>query len=106
MRLQGTFYGAGQDDQGTCSFSQNFANTNLLPWTNGAKLTLALNNNQFDNSAACGLCLMFRGTGAGLGTTPIPAEYTLGFVNNRSALRILFAGLAKSTVCGTPSHSS
>lgn len=81
--MQGTFYGAGQDSQGTCSFSANFANTNDLAWTTGAALTLALNDAQFDNSAACGLCVMYRGTGAGLGTTPIPTTYTLGFVNNR-----------------------
>lgn len=81
--VQGTFYGAGQDNQGTCSFSQNFANTNNLPWTTGAALTLALNDAQFDNSAGCGLCVMYRGTGAGLGTTPIPATWTMGFVNNR-----------------------
>jgi len=87
---QGTFYGLGQDSQGTCSFSQNFANTNDLPWSTGTALTLALNNDQFANSAGCGMCVMYRGTGAGLGTTPIPATYTMGFVNNRWLTRLCF----------------
>lgn len=141
----GTFYGQGGDDrQGACSFSENFADTNNMPWTKvrmrsgvyaccdrslpsharaahqlrglsrerpgerprksdknphspsprtqkkkrssfaqGVMTTIALNDQQFSSGAACGLCLKFRGTGEGLGTTPISTEWARGFVNNR-----------------------
>lgn len=70
---QATFYGheEGQDTQGACSFSENFANTNNLPWTKGISNTIALNDAQFANGAACGMCVMYQGTGEGLGTTPL-----------------------------------
>lgn len=83
---QGTFYGQqdGQDAQGTCSYNENFANTVKLPWSSGTDMTLALNDAQFDNGSGCGLCIKFRGTGAGLGTTPpSTTEWKTGFVNNR-----------------------
>lgn len=82
----GTFYGmgdGGDDTRGACSFSENFANTHALPWTKGVAVTLAMNDAQFESGAACGLCVRFRGTGAGLGTTPLPTTWTRGFVNNR-----------------------
>nr|QOL01074.1 putative extracellular protein CSOL_007b [Pseudococcomyxa simplex] len=82
----GTFYGQqdGQDAQGTCSYNENFANTVKLPWSSGTDMTLALNDAQFDNGSGCGLCIKFRGTGAGLGTTPpSTTEWKTGFVNNR-----------------------
>ncbi|KAK9808944.1 hypothetical protein WJX72_006738 [[Myrmecia] bisecta] len=79
----GTFYGAGQDAAGTCSFSENFANTNSLSWTAGVYNTIAMNDPDFDNSKACGMCLMYRATGTGIGTTPIGREWKRGFVNNR-----------------------
>ena len=70
---QATFYGheEGQDAQGACSFSENFANTNGLPWTKGISNTIALNDAQFANGAACGMCVMYQGTGEGIGTTPL-----------------------------------
>ena len=70
---QATFYGheEGQDAQGACSFSENFANTNNLPWTKGISNTIALNDAQFANGAACGMCVMYQGTGEGIGTTPL-----------------------------------
>jgi hypothetical protein len=82
---EATFYnmdGLG-DTQGACSFSDNFANTNGLPWTKGVAVTIALNDAQFASGAGCGLCVRFRGTGEGLGTTPLSAAWTRGFVNNR-----------------------
>lgn len=81
--LQLTSYGTGNDYQGACSYGANFANTVDLPWRTGTDLTLALNNDQFGGSAACGLCVMYRGLGSGLGTVPIPTnQWTFGLVTN------------------------
>lgn len=59
--------------------------TNSLPWTKGVSTTVALNDAQFANGAACGLCIMYQGTGEGLGTTPLGTgdRWYRGFVNNR-----------------------
>ncbi|KAK9822508.1 hypothetical protein WJX81_007870 [Elliptochloris bilobata] len=83
---EATFYGQqqAQDSYADCSLSENYANVNHLPWTNGISTTLALNGIQFADSAACGLCIMYRGRGGGLGTTPVPTTaWAMGFVNNR-----------------------
>ncbi|CAL5218467.1 g150 [Coccomyxa viridis] len=82
----GTFYGQqdNQDAAGACSYSANFANSNSLPWSKGTDMTVALNDAQWAGGAGCGLCVRFRGTGAGIGTTPIStSEWKTGFVNNR-----------------------
>lgn len=81
----GTSYGAGQDDQGTCSYGNNMANTNGLPWSNGLTMTVAMNDPQFDGSVACGMCITFQGTGTGIGTEPIPGgtEWQTALVTNR-----------------------
>ena len=84
--MQGTFYGQqdNQDAAGACSYSANFANSNSLPWSKGTDMTVALNDAQWAGGAGCGLCVRFRGTGAGIGTTPIStSEWKTGFVNNR-----------------------
>ena len=83
--MQGTFYGqqADQDERGTCSFGRNFANTMHLPWSNGTHNTVALNDNMFSTSLPCGTCILYRGTGQGIGTTPIPQNWTRAIVNNR-----------------------
>ena len=61
--LQGTFYGQqqAQDGQGACSFNENRANTMNLSWTTGAAVSLAINNDQYAEGKACGLCVMYRG---------------------------------------------
>ncbi len=61
--VQATFYGQqqAQDSYAACSLSENYANVNNLPWTTGISTTLALNGIQFADSAACGLCVMYRG---------------------------------------------
>ncbi|KAK9834151.1 hypothetical protein WJX81_003220 [Elliptochloris bilobata] len=81
----GTFYGqqSDQDERGTCSFGSNFANTMHLPWSNGTHNTVALNDNMFSDSLPCGTCIMYRGVGQGIGTTPIPQNWTRAIVNNR-----------------------
>ncbi len=62
--VQGTFYGhqQGQDAQGACSFSENYANAMNQSWADGAAITLALNRDHFDDSRGCGMCIMYRGT--------------------------------------------
>lgn len=83
--IQATFYGQDpmQDGMGKCSFSENYANTNHLPWTRGIAGTVALNKADFDDGKSCGMCIMYRGTGRGTGTTPLSTQYwAMGFVNN------------------------
>ena len=66
---QGTFYGQqqAQDSYAACSLSENYANVNHLPWTTGISTTIALNGIQFADSAACGMCIMYRGVGLDIG---------------------------------------
>ena len=104
--MQGTFYGQqdNQDAAGACSYSANFANSNNLAWSKGTDMTVALNDAQWAGGAGCGLCVRFRGTGAGIGTTPIStSEWKTGFVNNR------YRGLCPSNIMhgssiSVPSH--
>ena len=87
--LQGTFYGqqSDQDAAGACSYGKNFANSTRMPWSSNADMTVALNDAEWDLGAGCGLCVRFRGTGAGIGTTPIAtSHWQTGFVNNRCVL--------------------
>lgn len=46
-------------------------------------VAIALNDLQFESGAVCGLCIRYRGTGAGLGITPLPTAWARDFVNNR-----------------------
>lgn len=81
-----TFYGQDpdQDAQGACSFNENYANIMSYPWHQGTMVTIALNREQFDNSRGCGLCIMYRGTGGGIGVTPLSTtQWTMGIVNNQ-----------------------
>jgi len=74
---QATFYGQqqAQDSYADCSLSENYANVNHLPWTTGISTTLALNGVKFGDSAACGLCVMYRGTRArAAAPVPVPAQ--------------------------------
>ena len=48
------------------------ADTNDLPWSSGLDMTVAMNDDQFGSSVACGMCVTFQGTGSGIGTMPIP----------------------------------
>jgi len=81
-RPQATFYGQqqAQDSYADCSLSENYANVNHLPWTTGISTTLALNGVQFGDSAACGLCVMYRGTRPGCrsGPGPGPGSASMG----------------------------
>ncbi|BDA51120.1 hypothetical protein COCOBI_17-3400 [Coccomyxa sp. Obi] len=81
----GTFYGhqQGQDAQGACSFSENYANAMNQAWADGAAITLALNRDNFDDSRGCGMCIMYRGIGGGIGVTPVSTtNWFMGIVNN------------------------
>lgn len=86
MSVQGTFYGqdSDQDAKGACSFNENYANIMSYDWHQGTMVTIALNREQFDNSRGCGLCIMYRGTGGGIGVTPMSTtQWTMGIVNNQ-----------------------
>jgi hypothetical protein len=83
---QGTFYGQDplQDAAGACSFNENYANLMSYPWSQGTMVTIAINREQFDNSKGCGTCIMYRGTGGGIGVTPpSTTQWTMGIVNNQ-----------------------
>lgn len=41
-----------------------------------------MNDAQFQEGLACGMCLYFQGTGTGLGLTPIPKQWQFGIVDN------------------------
>ena len=59
-----------------------------MPWSSGSNHTLALNDAMFDGSNGCGLCVKYRGTGSGIGTTPLSTtQWYTGFVNNRCVWR-------------------
>ena len=62
VQAQGTYYGqqAGQDDAADCSFGKNFANTLGASWQTGVQTFVAMNRNQYNNSKACGQCIMYR----------------------------------------------
>ena len=80
-RLQGTFYGhqQGQDAQGACSFSENYANAMSQSWANGAVVTLALNRDHFDDSRGCGMCIMYRGAQP---SSPQKENTNMSFISN------------------------
>ena len=75
-----TFYGAGSDAAGACSFGKS--NSNSLPWSSDTQTTIALNQPQYGDSAPCGMCVQFEGLGSGLGLTPIPTSPQFGIINN------------------------
>lgn len=62
MLVQGTYYGqqSGQDDAGVCAYGKNFANTLGLEWSTGVQTLVAMNRDQYNNSKACGQCIMYR----------------------------------------------
>jgi hypothetical protein len=84
VMLQGTFYGqqSGQGDAAACSFGAKFSNTLGLSWKQGVQTYIAMNRPQYNNSQACGQCLMYRGTGPGIGMTPISSDWKMGLVDN------------------------
>jgi hypothetical protein len=81
---QGTFYGqqSGQADGGACSFGAKFSNSLGLSWKQGVQTYIAINLAQYNNSMGCGQCLMYRGTGSGIGMTPITSDWKMGLVDN------------------------
>ncbi|EIE27433.1 hypothetical protein COCSUDRAFT_39101 [Coccomyxa subellipsoidea C-169] len=84
MSASGTYYGQqdGQNDGGACAFGKSFSNSLGLSWREGVQTYIALNRAQYNNSQACGQCLMYRGLGAGIGMLPIPSEWQFGLVDN------------------------
>ena len=62
MLAQGTYYGqqGGQDDAAACAYGNNFANSLSAEWSTGVQTFIAINREQYNNSQACGLCIMYR----------------------------------------------
>ncbi len=60
--VQGTYYGqqSGQDDAAACGYGKNFANSLSAEWSTGVQTFVAMNRQQYNNSNACGQCIMFR----------------------------------------------
>ena len=53
-------------------------------WTAGTMVTIAMNHDQFNGGKGCGTCIMYRGTGGGVGVTPLSTtQWTMGIVNNQ-----------------------
>ena len=59
---QGTYYGqqSDQDDAAACGYGKNFANSLSAEWSTGVQTFVAMNRQQYNNSNACGQCIMFR----------------------------------------------
>ena len=74
--LQGTYYGqqGGQEDAASCGFGANFASSLGAEWTTGVQTFVAMNNPQYNNSVACGQCLMYR---------QVPTLMTLASLHDR-----------------------
>jgi hypothetical protein len=102
--LQATYYGAGGDSAGTCSFWVSGADN--LPWATGNSdlntgifagqaIRLAINHKQFaegynggfSKSASCGMCIRYRGTNKGLGNKDWdpPRAWNYAIINNMCA---------------------
>ena len=60
--VQGTYHGqqSGQDDAAVCGYGKNFANTLTADWSTGVQTFVAINREQYNNSEACGQCIMYR----------------------------------------------
>ncbi|KAK7098798.1 expansin-YoaJ-like [Littorina saxatilis] len=67
----GTYYGS--KGEGTCQISK----TNLPPAARNAKYLVALNSEQFMNSAACGMCFRLKAEGKGLGSDHIKGDFII-----------------------------
>lgn len=80
----GTFYQL--QAAGNCGYESapaiGASTVKQLPWTSGIQTFVAINNPQYNNSLTCGQCLVYQGTGPGLGTTPIVEMPTYGFVSD------------------------
>ncbi len=81
----GTFYNLGSST-GNCGFEAvsaiDAATVKQLPWASGIDTFVAINNAQYNGSLTCGQCLVYHGTGSGLGTTPIAQIPQYGFVSD------------------------
>eukprot|EP01121_Diplochlamys_sp_Union-15-3_P010469 TRINITY_DN293_c0_g1_i1.p1 TRINITY_DN293_c0_g1~~TRINITY_DN293_c0_g1_i1.p1 ORF type:complete len:318 (-),score=57.04 TRINITY_DN293_c0_g1_i1:40-948(-) len=73
----GTYYGS--DAGGSCSLGSK----GDFPAAASTTVTVAINRNQYANSATCGMCVQVRGTGGGSGSNPISTTPFTAFVNNQ-----------------------
>ena len=72
----GTYYGTRARGFGHCSFHMyGYGNSPGYAGT-----PLAINNPQYSGAALCGMCVRFRGSGAGAGGNPISSDWQPGFI--------------------------
>jgi hypothetical protein len=63
----GTFYGdGGHGAEGACMLERGF---------NGIPITVAINQDQWENGGACGKCVIVQSSSEGLGMTPIVESF-------------------------------
>ncbi|KAK9824131.1 hypothetical protein WJX72_008013 [[Myrmecia] bisecta] len=78
--LQGlmTYYGSSGAN-GHCSYHMSGAQG--LPWGQNVNF-VAINSGQYQNSATCGMCIQYQGTGSGAGANPVPSTPQTAMVVN------------------------
>ena len=74
--VQATYYGLqSPEGAGACSYQFSSPIAYTMPWTAGVALGVAMNMPQYNGSYACGMCMQYRGTGAGSGLNPVSTDY-------------------------------
>lgn len=81
---QAAYYCAASTDANTnmCGFQPTVANATgpVYAFPQGVTQKVALNWQQWGDGIACGLCIAYRGTGGGSGSTPLPSNWKLAQV--------------------------
>ena len=94
--MQATYYGLqSPEGAGACSYQFSSPTAYTLPWTAGVSLGVAMNMPQFNGSYACGMCMQYRGTGAGSGLNPVSTDitYAIGKWNELPLLQVRAQGI-------------
>ena len=81
----GTFYQL--QGSGNCGYERviplGVGTYEQLPFATGIDTFVALNSPQYEGPSSCGQCLVYMGTGAGSGTTPVAGTPQYAMTNNR-----------------------
>lgn len=84
-RGDGTFYEL--QGAGNCAYESvtpvGASSYHQLPFATGIDTFVAVNSQQYAGTSTCGQCLVYMGTGAGSGTTPISATPQYGMATDR-----------------------
>eukprot|EP00397_Hematodinium_sp_SG-2012_P065586 GEMP01095763.1.p1 GENE.GEMP01095763.1~~GEMP01095763.1.p1 ORF type:complete len:171 (+),score=37.37 GEMP01095763.1:22-534(+) len=76
----GTYFALPDYGKGNCALR----NVESLPAFSRADIAVAINNPQYANSGACGMCVRYHGSAAGgLGSDPISTEWKTAIVVDR-----------------------